>query len=260
MQLLKFLKYDKANSVAVIMINRPEVRNAMTVHAWRELDICLDDAENDKQVRTIILTGAGEKAFIAGGDIQDLKNRTPQMQWDDPVSLRVTQKIEQIEKPVIAAINGIAVGGGLEVALACDIRIATEKARFILPELNLGLIPGAGGTQRLVRIVGLGRAKEMVITGKTYTAEEAYLFGLLTEVVKGTKLMERAIEIAEDLARKSPMAMSISKRILNQAIDSSLAEGLLTEQLGFINTLYSEDHTEGLSAFLEKRIPNFKGK
>lgn len=260
MRPLQYVKYEVRNSIAIITIDRPEARNAMLPSAWEELSDCLDDAAVNETVCAVILTGAGEKAFIAGGDIHDLQNRTPLTQLNHPISLQVAQKLEEIGKPVIAAINGACVGGGFEVALACDIRVAAAGAKFILPELNLGILPGAGGTQRLVRIVGLGRAKEMIMAGAVYTAQKACACGLVMEVVEREDLMNRAMDIAEGMMRKGPLAMSIVKKILNHAMDASLAEGLLAEQLGFMTLLCSEDRTEGMQAFLEKRAPHFQGK
>lgn len=260
MQELSFIQYEKKEQIAYITINRPTVRNAMSPDSWEEFGLCLTDAEQDQDVRVLIITGAGEKAFISGADITELKTRTPMYQLYYPISLAQMRRIEDSGKPVIAAINGAAFGGGFETALACDIRIASRTAKFGLPEPNLGILPGAGGTQRLARMVGVGRAKEIILAGKILSAEEACREGLLMKVTEPEDLMEEAAEIAKTIMKKAPVSLNISKKLINHALDTDLSTGYLAEQLGFCTLLATEDKLEGTSAFLEKRPAEFKGK
>lgn len=260
MQELSYMLYEKKDQIAYITINRPEVRNAMSPECWEEFGLCLTDVEQDPNIRALIITGAGNKAFISGADITELKTRTPMFQLYYPHSLTQMRRIENLAKPVIAAINGTAFGGGFETALSCDIRIASRTAKFGLPEPNLGILPGAGGTQRLARIVGVGRAKEIILAGKILTAEEASRDGLLMKVTEPENLMEEATEIAKTMIKKAPVSLNISKQLINHALDTDLSTGYLAEQLGFCTLLATEDKLEGTSAFLEKRPAEFKGQ
>lgn len=255
-----FVRYEAENAIAVITIDRPEVRNAMSAECWQEVNSCLDEVEGNREIRVLILTGAGEKVFISGADIQTLRTRTPMYQLEYPISHWTLQRIENLPIPVIAAVNGTAFGGGFETALACDIRIASANAKFGLPEVNLGILPGAGGTQRLSRIVGLGRAKEMILAGRVLDAEEAHQAGLVMQVTPREELMECAYEVANRMLQKAPVSLNIAKKVVNLSLDVDRASGMMAEQLGFMALLGTEDKIEGTSAFLEKRPAHFKGK
>ena len=260
MKELSFVRYEVKNSIAIITINRPEVRNAMSAEAWEEVNLCIDEVERDPELRVLIITGAGEKSFISGADIRTLHTRTPMYQMHYPISLRTLQRFENLSIPVIAAVNGAAFGAGFETALACDIRIAVSTAKFGLPEVNLGILPGAGGTQRLSRIVGIGRAKEIILAGRVLTAEEAYHAGLVMKVVERDQLMACAMEVAETMVKKAPISLNISKKVINLSLDVDRASGIMAEQLGFMTLLGTEDKLEGTAAFLEKRAAKFTGK
>lgn len=260
MKPLSFVLYEVKDGVAIITINRPEVRNATHAECWEEVNLCLETAENDPNVFVLILTGAGEKAFISGADIRTLRERTPLYQFHHPWSLDSLQRIENLSKPVIAAVNGTAFGAGFETALACDIRIASTNAKFGLPETNLGILPGGGGTQRLSRIVGVGQAKEVIMAGKVYTAQDALAAGLVMKVTEPEHLMDEAFETAKVMMKKGPVALAIVKQVLNHSLDTDRATGFLAEQLGFMALLGTEDKIEGTTAFLEKRPAKFSGK
>ncbi len=247
--------------IATVTINRPQKLNALNAETITQLYQIFKKLKNDDSVSAIILTGSGEKAFVAGADIQEIHQH-------DDISGRIFamrgQKvfrfIEKMEKPVIAAINGFALGGGCELAMACHIRIASEKARFGQPEINLGLIPGYGGTQRLPRIVGKAQALYLLLTGEMVDASRALEMGLVNEVVSPDRLMERAREIAHTLAAKAPIARAYILKAVVEGQDMSLDAGLNLEAELFGNICGTEDMKEGTSAFLEKRTPNFKGK
>ena len=258
---LKELRFEiREGKIAIITINRPDVRNSMTAESWTEFFACLDWVEDHPEIRVLIITGAGEKSFIAGADIVTLKTRSPMYQFHNPYSTDATIRLEQMNIPVIAAVNGFAFGAGCETALACDIRIAARSAKFGLPELNLGILPGAGGTQRLARIAGLGIAKEVILAGRVLSAEEAKQCGLVMKVVEQEELLDAAIEVANTMIKKAPIALSISKKLINLSLDSDRYSGMTAEQLGMLVLLGTEDKVEGTSAFLEKRIANFRGE
>ncbi len=260
MDKLLFVRYEVKESVAIITVDRQEVRNAMSAECWEEVNRCLDEVERNPKLRVLIFTGAGEKAFISGADIQTLKTRTPMYQLHYPISLWTLQRLENLAIPVIAAVNGTAFGGGFEAALACDVRIASSTAKFGLPEVNLGILPGAGGTQRLSRIVGVGRAKEIILAGRILTAEEAYQAGLVMKVTEPDQLMETAFEVARAMKKKAPVSLNIAKKVINISLDTDRTSGMLAEQLGFMALLGTEDKMEGTTAFLEKRPADFSGK
>ena len=260
MKELEFVLYEVKDGIATITINRPEVRNATHAECWEEVNLCLAEADSDPNVSVLILTGAGEKAFISGTDIRALRDRTPLYQFHHPWSLDSLQRIEDLSKPVIAAVNGTAFGAGFEAALACDIRVASANAKFGLPETNLGILPGGGGTQRLARLVGLGQAKEVILAGRVYTAQEALAAGLVMKVVEPENLLDAAREVAQVMMRKGPVALAIAKQVLNHALDTDRSTGFLAEQLGFMALLGTDDKVEGTTAFLEKRPARFSGK
>ncbi len=254
------LKLETAGRVATVTIDRPEKRNALNAQVRRELLAALDALESDENARVVVLTGAGEKAFVAGADISEFADRTPIEQRAAMEGRRVFAAIAAFPRPVIASINGYALGGGCELALACDLRIAARSARLGQPEVNLGILPGGGGTQRLPRLVGLGRAMRLVLTGELIGAEEAERIGLVDEVVDDSRLRERTRELAESIARHSPVALKLIKEAVRAAAEMPLSAGLAFERELFITAFSSEDRTEGVTAFLEKRTPDFKGR
>ncbi len=252
---------DIEKHVATVTINRPEKLNALNAETLTEIYQVFKKLKTDKAVRVIIITGSGDKAFVAGADIEEIRRH-------DDISGRIFalrgQKIfryiEKMEKPVIAAINGYALGGGCELAMSCHLRLASEKARFGQPEINLGLIPGYGGTQRLPRLIGRTRALFLLLTGEMIDAATALQYGLVNEVVAPEHLLERAREIAALLAEKPLVAVQYILQAVDQGLDLNLDAGMNLESELFGNICATEDMKEGTSAFLEKRKPNFKGK
>lgn len=257
-----FLVETVEEGIALVTINRPKVLNAVDFPTIKELGRVFDSLEEDKKVRAVIFTGAGEKAFIAGGDIAAMNA----LKWPDEArefvatGHRVISGIERSSKITIAAINGFALGGGTEIALGFDIRIASEKARLGLPEVGVGLIAGWGGTQRLSRLVGKGKAKELIFTGEMIDANEAYRIGLVNKVVPPEELVETCKKMARKILGNSPIAVLQSKKAINEGLQMSLDHGLKYEAEAWLVNYATEDRNEGLSAFLEKRKPVFKGK
>ncbi len=251
------LEYPERD-IALIALNRPDKLNALDTKTRMEISDAIDEIE--ERARVLIITGKG-KAFAAGADINELSRRTPfEYIKLSKYGTWLNNRIENLEIPVIAGINGYALGGGCELVMACDIRIASEKARFGQPELNLGIMPGVGATQRLPRLVGLGMAKKLIFTGEIIDAQEALRIGLVEEVVEHERLMERCFEIARKIAEKPPLAIKMVKRALNATRTMGLEDGLRYE-VALASLLFStEDAKEGLRAFLEKREPEFKGK
>ena len=257
----KTLIYEKKENIGLLTINRPEKMNAISQELTAELSLLLDEIENDDELRVIVITGAGDKAFVAGADINELVDR------DARLGRRVSRerqeifsRIENLHVPVIAAVNGYALGGGLELALACSIRICSEKAQFGAPEVKLGIIPGDGGTQRLPRLVGQGRAMEMIITGDFIDAQEAYRIGLVNKVFPPEKLKEEAMELAKKIASRPPLAVRYAKEAVNRSQEGDSASGFALESYLHALSCTTEDKKEGVSAFLEKRKGKFKGK
>ncbi|WP_264739051.1 enoyl-CoA hydratase/isomerase family protein [Cytobacillus firmus] len=246
--------------IAFIIINRQEVRNALNSDTVDEIQTALNELELDESIRCIVFTGAGENSFAAGADISQLKERTAIETLKIRGMQQVYEYIESYPKPTIAMINGYALGGGCELAMACDIRIASTNAKLGLPELNLSIIPGAGGTQRLARLVGKGKALEMILTGKIISAEEAKMSGLVSEVVLPNYLQEKTEEIAECIINKGPLAVQLAKLSINSGTETDLKTGLVIEKLAQAFLMSTEDKKEGTLAFLEKRKPNFHGK
>ena len=257
----KYVIYEKSEAIATITLNRPEVLNAFSKEVEDEVLQALEDIKNDENIRVVILTGGGEKAFSAGADIKAMKGMNALKARE--LSLRgekVCTALENLEKPVIAAINGYALGGGLEVAMACDIRIASENARMGQTEINIGLIPGWGGTQRLTRLIGRTKAKELVFTGKMIDAKTAEQLGLVNMIVPADKFKETVRQFASELASKAPVALKVAKALINKGAEISLDAAITLEREGFVVVASTEDLQEGVSAFTEKRKPIFKGK
>jgi enoyl-CoA hydratase len=245
---------------ALITINRPEKRNALDAQVRAAFLDAIAAARANDAVRAIVVTGAGDKAFVAGADIGEFEGRTTVEQWRVMKGATIFDAVERCPKPVIAAVNGYCLGGGMELALACDFRIASTAARFGQPEVNLGLIPGGGGTQRLPRIVGLGAALKLVLTGDMVDAAEALRLGLVEEVVEPAALLDRALALAESIATKSPVAVAAAKEATRAALSLPLDDGLKLETALFQVCFASADRTEGVRAFLEKRSAQFTGK
>jgi len=251
---------ERRERVAIVTINRPEKRNALNIQTRSEGVAVLDELNADYSVRVVVFTGAGDKAFIAGADIAEFADRTAITQREVMLERSLFNAIDTFPKPVIAMINGYCLGGGCELALACDIRIASEKASLGQPEINLGIIPGGGGTQRLTRLVGEGKAMEMILTGEIIDAQTAFTLGLVNHVVPADQLETKTIAIANRIAEKSPIALRLAKEAVKLASRSNLDEGLRREVDLFALCFSTEDKDEGVKAFLEKRKPEFKGK
>src|SRR5437773_3861422 len=227
---LENLLYEKKGPIAYVTLNRPKVLNALNQRTWENLRTAFEDARDDAAVRGVILTGAGDKAFVAGADISELAHVTAvEAQESSSFGQAVLDLIENLGKPVIAAVNGFALGGGCETAMACTIRVASENARFGQPEVKLGLIPGGGGTQRLPRLVGKGRALQLILSGETISAQEAYRIGLVNEVVPPVQLIARAEAILNEIFSNAPLAVKSSLQAVNDGMESTLAEGLALE-------------------------------
>lgn len=252
---------NRNDDVAVLTLNRVEALNAMSPAMLDELEARLDEAESDASVGALVLTGAGEKAFCAGADVAH-------MQTAEALEARafatrgheVADRIEGLEKPVVAAVNGYALGGGCEIALACDVRIASERARFGQPEIGLGIVPGWGGTQRLAHIAGIGLAKEMILTGKPVSADDALRSGLVTHVEPPEELLPKAIEIAATMARQPAWALAAAKRLTNLATRAGGPSPFAREIDAFALAFTTPDQREGMAAFFEKRSPDFAGR
>jgi enoyl-CoA hydratase/carnithine racemase len=258
---LQNVLYEKMKGIAYVTLNRPKVLNALNTPTWADLRVAFEDARDDEAVRGVILTGAGDKAFIAGADVSELAHVTAlQAEQSSRFGQEVLDLIENLGKPVVAAINGFALGGGCETAMACTIRIAVENAKFGQPEVKLGLVPGGGGTQRLPRIVGKGRALQLILSGEMITAQEAYRIGLVNEVVPTADLINRAETILKQIASNAPLAIKFALGAANKGMEMSQSEGLLLEASYFGLCAATEDKQEGTSAFLEKRIPQFHGR
>src|SRR5437773_6689963 len=251
---------ERRGAVAIVTINRPEKRNALNIQTRAEGAAVLDELRADGSVRVVVLTGAGDKAFIAGADIAEFAGRTAIQQREVMLDRSLFNAIDGFPKPIIAMVNGYCLGGGCEVALACDIRIASEKASLGQPEINLGIIPGGGGTQRLTRLVGEGKSMEMILTGEIIDAHAALSLGLINQLVPLDQLEAKTMEIANRIAEKSPIALSLAKEAVKIASRSNLDEGLRREVDLFALCFSTEDKDEGVAAFLEKRKPAWKGK
>jgi len=253
--------YEKRGAIAYVTVTRPKVLNALNTPTWQDLRTAFEHAQNDPTVRGVILTGAGDKAFIAGADIGELAHATAiDAERSSRFGQGVLDLIENLGKPVIAAVNGFALGGGCETAMACTIRVAVEHAKFGQPEVALGLLPGGGGTQRLPRLVGKGRALQLILSGEMISAQEAHRIGLVNEIVPAADLITRAEAILNKIASNAPLAVKFSLEAVNKGLETSQGEGLLLEASYFGLCAGTEDKKEGTSAFLEKRVPQFQGR
>jgi enoyl-CoA hydratase len=252
---------EKTPPLATITINRPKALNALNSKVLAALDGILDDLNEDDEVRVVILTGAGEKAFVAGADIAEMSQMSPlEGAGFSRFGQLVFKKVQDLKKPVIAAVNGFALGGGSELALASDFIYASDNAKFGVPEVTLGIFPGFGGTQRLPRLLGKGQAKEMILTGKMISAQEAYEIGMVNKVMPQAELMEAVKKVAFQIAKNGPIAVSIAKNLVDVGYDIPLDDGCLMESRSFGMCCATEDKKEGMKAFLEKRKPEFTGK
>ncbi|MCS7280526.1 MAG: enoyl-CoA hydratase-related protein [Desulfobacterota bacterium] len=255
------ISFDIKDEIALVKINRPKALNALNSETLEELKNLSDELEKRTDVKIIILTGEGDKAFVAGADILEMKDMDPTTGMEfSKKGHQVLSKLENMPKPVIAAVNGYALGGGLELALACDIIYASDKARLGFPEVTLGIHPGFGGTQRLARLVGLARAKELIFTGRVVTAKEAFEMGLVNKVVPHDDLMKEVFSLAETIKSCGPIAVRLAKECVNKSLYLSLEEGLFLEATNFGICFGTKDQKEGMTAFVEKRKPLFKGE
>ena len=258
---LENVLYEKKGPIAYVTINRPKVLNALNAKTISELRSVFEDARDDSGVRGVVFTGAGDKAFAAGADISEMANDTPVTAEEKTRSGQaLTDLIENFGKPVVAAVNGFALGGGCELSMASTIRIAAESAKFGQPEVKIGIMPGYGGTQRLPRLVGKGRALQLILSGEIINAQEACRIGLVNEVVPNAGLIARAEAIVNQILANAPLGVKYSIEAVNKGLDGSVAEGLVLEASLFGVCAGSEDKKEGTSAFLAKRAPKFQGR
>jgi enoyl-CoA hydratase len=258
---LETVTYEKKGGIAYVTLNRPKVLNALNKTALADLRAAFEDARDDSSLHGVILTGAGDKSFIAGADINEVATDTPvQAEEKTRRGQHLMDLIENLGKPVVAAINGFALGGGCEAALACTIRLAAETAKFGLPEVKLGIIPGYGGTQRLPRLIGKGVALQLILSGAMIDAQEAYRIGLVNAVVANAELIGRAEAILNQIGANAPLSVRYALESVNKGMETSLAEGLVLESTFVAICTSTEDKKEGTSAFLEKRPAKFQGR
>lgn len=251
---------EKRNRIGIITVNRPEQLNSMNAETRSEMADYFEKMDNDPKIAVVILTGSPGKAFIAGADIKEFAEMKLENSEEMKEDWRVTKVISGMKKPVIAMIDGFCLGGGLEIAMSCDLRISSNRSKLGQPEINIGIIPGAGGTQRLTRLVGEGRAMELILTGRMINAEEALQYGILNFIFTPEELEEKTMELANTIASKSSYAVERAKRSVKAVAEMSLEKGLKYEQDLFIECFKSEDGKEGIKAFIEKRKADFKGK
>ena len=256
-----FVKVEVEDGIAILTLMRAEAANALSIQMLHEMNEALETIQYDRSVRVVIVTGDGEKAFCAGADLKE-RNGMSEEQVRQTVALigKTISHFETLAQPVIAALNGVAFGGGLELALACDIRIASTNVKLGLTETALGIIPGAGGTQRLPRLIGVGKAKELIYTARRLSAEEAFTYGIVEHVVAPQQLIVKAKALAAEMAKNAPLSLIQAKTAINQGMQTDIATGLQIESLAYSRLLYTEDRLEGLKAFQEKRAPLYSGK
>ncbi|MCY6485675.1 short-chain-enoyl-CoA hydratase [Clostridium aestuarii] len=253
---------EKEGKLAILTINRPKALNALNAETINDIDMAVDNIAKDKGIEAVIVTGSGNKSFVAGADIKEMKDMSVMdgREWAIYAN-GVFRKIETLNKPVIAAVNGFALGGGCEISMACDIRIASKNAKFGQPEVGLGITPGFGGTQRLARHVGMGRAKELIYTAKIVGAEEAYRIGLVNKVVEQEELMDEAKKLANSIMKNAPVAVRLCKQAINRGMQVDIDTAVNLEAELFGECFSTEDQTEGMTAFMEKRKEkNFKNR
>ncbi|MED3662330.1 enoyl-CoA hydratase [Ureibacillus sp. FSL K6-8385] len=257
--LVQFKEIEKG--IGLITLNRPEAANALSLQLLKELNETLNDVAKNRDIRVVLITGSGEKAFCAGADLKERKTMNEQ-QVRETVRLigSTVNQVEALPQPVIAVMNGVAFGGGLELALACDIRVASTEAKMGLTEVSLGIIPGAGGTQRLPRLIGVGKAKELIFTARRISANEALEINLVNAVYDKEQLLEKATELALEIAKNAPLSLIQAKVAINKGIETDLTTGLKIEELAYNELLHTEDRMEGLVAFQEKRQPQYQGR
>ena len=247
--------------IAILTLLRTDAANALSIQLLNDLQSILNEVKTDRNIRVAVITGAGEKAFCAGADLKERRGMNEQQVRETVALIPSTiNAVEALPQPVIAAINGVASGGGLELALDCDVRIAAEHAQMGLTETSWAIIPGAGGTQRLPRLISVGRAKELIYTARRITAEEAYQYGIVEHVVPYEELMNKALSLAEEMAVNAPLSLIQAKAAINKGIEVDLHSGLKIEELAYNALIPTEDRLEGLRAFAEKRPPQYKGR
>jgi enoyl-CoA hydratase len=254
----QYILTERDGNVGIVTLNRPKELNALNIQLVNELVDALAEFDRDNEIHCIVITGSGDRAFAAGADIKEMSGKSPIDMMLSP--FEAWQRIKQIRKPLIAAVGGFALGGGCELAMNCDMIVASENARFGQPEINLGIIPGAGGTQRLTRTVGKYLAMEMLLTGKQYTAEQMAAHGLVNQVVPQGEHLNAALKLAKEVAERAPVAVQLAKESVLAAFETSLEEGLELERKNFFLLFATEDMREGMQAFLEKRKGKFQGK
>ena len=258
---LKNVLLEKEGNIAILTINRPKALNALNSETLNDISSAVEEIKNDKEIYAVILRGAGEKSFVAGADIAEMKDLNEEEGKNFGIlGNRVFRDLENLDKPVIAAISGFALGGGCELAMSCDIRIASEKAKFAQPEVGLGITPGFGGTQRLPRIVGAGIAKELIYTGRIIKADEALRIGLVNKVVALEELMDEAMKMAKMIVANAPIAVKLCKDAINRGTQTNIDEAILIEAEDFGKCFSTDDQTEGMTAFIERREKNFKNQ
>lgn len=252
---------EKDDNIGILYINRPKALNALNVATIQEIGKAIDEVKMDDEIKVLIVTGAGDKAFVAGADITGFMGFSPaQARYYTDEGEHIFRKLDVLPKPVIAAVNGFALGGGCELAMACDIRLASDNALFGLPEVSLGVIPGYGGTQRLPRLIGEGRAKELTFTAGVIDANEAYRVGLVNHVYPAAELLDQAKKLARKMMKNAPLSVAYAKLAIGQGLQGDLDSGLRIESNFFGLCVASEDMKEGTQAFVEKRKPQFKGQ
>lgn len=257
----KNLLFTFEAEIGILTINRPKALNALNTETLKEIQMALQEIRNKSEIRVLIFTGAGEKSFVSGADISEMKdmNSIEALNFSKLGHLTLSM-LENLPIPVIAAVNGYALGGGTEIALSCDLIYASENARFGLPEVTLGVFPGFGGTQRLPRLIGKVKAKELIFTGKMITAQEAVDMGIVNQVFPLGLLMEETKKVASQIAKNGPIGIRLAKSLINEGFNMNLPEACSMESIGFGFTFSTEDQKEGMSAFIEKRKPVFKGR